>query len=129
MNLRRNILHYRDSTSDKVYIIEVNQLAGAKPYVVVATWGKRTAPRLNSQIKDAFTSQFSANALADKLVYDKQRGKDAYRPAAAGLEIPGLQQVSSIAALHAGATPSQNSSSSVEINTVAEGPTRRKIKL
>lgn len=128
MNLRRDILHYRDTSSDKVYIIEINQLAGAKPYVVVATWGKRNAPRLNSQIKEAFTSLTSANALADKLVYDKRRGKDAYQIAARGLEIPGLQQVSSIAALHAGAAPIITENQT-QINIVADSPARRRIKL
>jgi predicted DNA-binding WGR domain protein len=126
MNLRRDILHYQDSTSDKVYIVEINQLTGTpKPYVVVATWGKRSATRLNSQIKETFSSLGEANSYANKLVYDKGRGRDAYQKATKGLIIPGLNQLSSITAVQAGIT---NSSSQV-VNVSVEEPTRRKIKL
>lgn len=126
MNLKRTVLHFQNSTSDKVYIIEVNQLTGPKPYVVVATWGKRDAPRLNSQIKDAFSALGTATAFADKLIFEKQRGKDAYRLAARELNIPGLNQISAIAAVQAGAV---SNVTETKINEITEGPLRRKIKI
>lgn len=89
-NILRTILHYQDATSDKVYIVEVNKLTGAKPYIVMTTWGKRSAPRLSSQIKAEFTSEYQAIGEARKLVDNKMRGKSAYKVAARGLTIAGL---------------------------------------
>lgn len=90
MNILRTILHYQDSNSDKVYIVEVNQLTGPKPYMVMTTWGRRNALRLSSQVKDNYATQSEAMQVARKLVTDKTKGKGAYKLAMAGLKIPGL---------------------------------------
>lgn len=92
-NLSRTILHCTTGTSDKVYVLDINQLAGKvkKPYVVMTTWGPREATRLSSQIKDEFATVWEATSLVTKMVKDK--GKAGYRTAAANLKIPGLKSL------------------------------------
>jgi hypothetical protein len=77
MNIFRNILHCKTKTSDKVYILEVNHID--KQYTVLATWGKRDAPRLSSQIKGEYSDQRTALRQAEKWTNDKIRGKDNYK--------------------------------------------------
>lgn len=88
MNIFRKILHYQDDTSDKVYVIDVNRINSI--YVVTATWGKRTATRLSSQIRGEYSSEYGALREAQKLVIDKMRGKSAYKDATSTLQITGL---------------------------------------
>lgn len=99
MNIQTDILHCDTETSDKVYIIEVNHFPDSKQYVVTATWGKRTAPRLSSQIKYETTQQSAALEHAKKLINDKLRSRDEYKPAKAGLTIPGFKR-DAISAAH-----------------------------
>jgi hypothetical protein len=58
--IERSVLSYEDDKSDKVYILEIFRHSTAADTAVVkmgtncsliATWGRRTAPRLSSQVK------------------------------------------------------------------------------
>lgn len=90
MNIFRQLLHCKRPNSDKVYIVEVNDIN--KNYIVTATWGQREAPRLCSQIKYEGNSLLSATSMANKLIRQKMNGKDAYKKVEAGLiDIPGFK--------------------------------------
>lgn len=99
MNILRKILHCNTNNSDKVYIIDVNKLNTQPPYIVTATWGKREAPRLSSQIKGEFASEWQATDLAKRLINDKRKSKD-YNDAASNLVIPGLKPLKLVSAAH-----------------------------
>ncbi len=111
--------------SDKVFIVEVNHIKDK--YIVSATWGKRTAPRLTSQIKsDHRTRQNDALIEATKLINDKKRGKDKYVNAAKELVIPGFNKgLISSAELHVDSTTVARTAT---ISTV-DVPSVRKIRL
>lgn len=58
--IERSVLSYEDDKSDKVYILEIFRHSTVENTSVVktgtncsliATWGRRTAPRLSSQVK------------------------------------------------------------------------------
>lgn len=129
MNISRTILHYQDATSDKVYIVEVSKLTGAKPFVVMTTWGKRTAPRLSSQIKDTFTAEYQAIACARKLVEDKRRGKSAYKLAISGLVIPGFVNHTEVNAGHVVQAAKTAAPKQTEIHLVDDSDFKRSIKI
>lgn len=92
-NLSRTILHCVTPTSDKVYVIDVNELStkAKKPYVVMTTWGKREAPRLSSQIKDEYATSGEAVQVATHLMRAKL--KTGYVRAGTSLKIPGLKSL------------------------------------
>ncbi len=92
MNILRKKLHYKDETSDKVYIIDVNKITGSKPYIVMASWGARDADRLSSQIKGEFQFESQALDVARKLLDDKKKGRSGYKDARANIVIKGLAQ-------------------------------------
>ena len=48
--IQRCVLSYEDDKSDKVYILELFSHSDEK-CSLIATWGRRTAPRLSSQVK------------------------------------------------------------------------------
>ena len=126
MNISRTILHYDDGSSDKVYIVDVNRLpSGEKPYVVMTTWGRRTAPRLSNQIKDCFNTEREANRERDKLVHKKRTGRDAYQLALSKLTIPGLASLGTAADVLIESSTVQKSESRV----IDDSNLRRSIKL
>ena len=89
MNVYRNILHYKDSNSDKVYVLDINVINNQ--HVVSATWGRTDAPFLSSQIKGSFPRL--ADATTAVLKYGSAKEKSGYKPAATKLKIPGLKSL------------------------------------
>lgn len=90
INILTEVLHCDNGISDKVYIVEVNHIKDL--YIVSATWGKRTALRLASQIKAEYNNQYAALSSANKLLNDKKRSKDKYDKAKSNLVIPGFMR-------------------------------------
>lgn len=89
MNVYRKILHFEDTKSDKVYIVEVNKVeAATNPYVVSTAWAKRTALTFSQQIKNKFSSEYTAISYAERLVRKKKAGRDAYQDADKNISIP-----------------------------------------
>jgi len=89
MNIFRKILHCNKDGSDKVYIVEVNKVTDQ--FVVLVSWGRRTAPRLSNQIKCEVVRELEALRQAEKLVSAKQHGKDKYVLAKPSLDINGFK--------------------------------------
>jgi len=54
---KRQVLHYEDEKSDKVYILELFVIGhehdndGKRLATLITSWGRRTSPRLSSQVK------------------------------------------------------------------------------
>ncbi len=129
MNILRKILHYKDSTSDKVYIVEVNKLTGTKPYVVMATWGKRDTDRLSSQVKEQFQHEIAALDYARKLLDDKKKGRFPYKDARANISIPALAAHDKVNVSHIMESNSKKTVSNTVVDLVDESAFTRNIKL
>lgn len=127
MNILRKILHYQDSSSDKVYIIDINKIG--QEYIVTATWGKRSAPRLSSQIKGEFHSEWQASNLAKKLIDDKKRGKSPYKDAAHNLTIDGLPKLNKVGLGQVHVSNKSTTPSSITIELHEDLKVKRNIKL
>ena len=91
MNLiERCVLSYEDDKSDKVYILELFRHSNKK-CSLIATWGRRTSPRLSSQVKIEEMLQDSCSYEFTRIKMSKM--KTGYTPLSerhlAGIDIPG----------------------------------------
>lgn len=120
MNISTEILHYQDGSSDKVYIVEVNEISGN--YIVTTSYGGREAAILTSRIIYQGDSQFQAEYEARKVT--RQKTNKGYEPIAKNLKINGYKpkqvSVTQVAV--------DNSQAATEVIKKA-APTGRKIKL
>lgn len=79
------ILHCLDSKSDKIYIFEIFEKVDF--YYLAASWGKRNALNLASQLKGQFPKFSTAENEMNRLA--KRKKKKGYVQAAENLDIPG----------------------------------------
>ena len=70
------ILHYNKGNSDKVYIVEVIQhtTEDEEKYSVLTSWGRRTAPRLSTQVRVDREPFFIAKEEFQKITRQKEKG-------------------------------------------------------
>jgi predicted DNA-binding WGR domain protein len=109
------ILHCTDGGSDKVYIVEVDQLYNK--YVVTTTYGPRDAEILTARIIYNDHDQYTANRKAEKVVNEKLR--KGYKPYK-GSKLPGYNKKAATTLLNKVETKT-------EVTAVI--PVARKIKL
>lgn len=70
----RTILSCETETSDKVYIIELfSDPDKSAKWSVVASWGRRTAENLTSQVKTDSVLRYMANTVFNRLKKSKLR--------------------------------------------------------
>jgi len=86
MNVYTKILYCDSGGSDKVYIVTVSQIANE--YIVMTSWGARTASELTSKKKGAYEQEYRAIREAEKLVSKK---RSDYRDAPKDLVIAGYK--------------------------------------
>ncbi len=89
MNIQTDILHCNDDGSDKVYIVEVNEIKNN--YTVTTIHGPRLAAVLNQRIIYDGANKYTAMETARKAVRKKQR---EYSIAPANLVIKGYNKTS-----------------------------------
>jgi len=69
------VLHCTVGNSDKVYIIEVIQHSESEEkYSVLTSWGRRTAPRLSTQVRVDREPHWVAKEEFDKVTAQKRKG-------------------------------------------------------
>jgi predicted DNA-binding WGR domain protein len=83
----REVLHYHDKTSDKVYIVEVHKISMSE-FMVNTLWGKREAKKLSSMVQHTASTRSRAQTEATKLVEAKMR--KGYKRIASKLAVAGL---------------------------------------
>jgi len=92
----RTVLHYKDDKSDKVYILDLmdHETSGGSQYSLIASWGRRSSPRLSIQVKKERVPYVVAQNEMNKICNAKM--KTGYKPRnLSSLQIPGYNTGSS----------------------------------
>lgn len=92
----RVLLHYSDDKSDKVYIMDLmdHEVSSGSSYSLIASWGRRTSPRLSIQVKCEGVPYACAHTEMNKLTRTKV--KAGYVPKSLReINIPGYNTGSS----------------------------------
>ena len=120
-NISTEILHYKGGTSDKIYIIEVNNIG--RTYITTTSYGPTDAQVLTSRIIYNGDNKWEAERNANKV--SKAKKSKGYKTAAKNLRIAGYNP-NSISIDQIVVDTKKTTSTTVITGTI---PTARRIKV